>query len=176
MHIVPHAAQRAQARQASQRFRTTLAEVYRDPVAARRTFNAQTERIGATAAAAEMGRHPARFGELRGTQVGPIKSAERVAALRAAPKLEHLGNEHVRRVREAWANRAEYREANTRVTRLERQIQRLDTQLERSPGRAHLERQLTRGLRRSGSCKRRNGGRWPVRYRSQTESWSQAQS
>lgn len=55
--------------------------------------------------------------------------------------------EHVRRVREAWTNRAEYRAAKTRVTRLERQIKRLDTELDRSPGRAQLEHRLARQLR-----------------------------
>lgn len=124
---LPFTAQRAQARQASEQFRRAVAEVYRDPVAARRAFHAQAGEI----AAAELRRHPERFGELRGTQLGPVRSAERAAALQSVPKLEHLGSEDLHRVREAWANRAEYRQARATVVHLERRIRGLDSELTR---------------------------------------------
>lgn len=147
VRLIPLSGERAQARQASKQFRSALSEVYRDPVAARRAFHTQAERTGAAAAAAELGRHPQRFGELRGTQLGPVRSAERAAALQAAPKLEHLGSEYVGRVREAWSNRAEYRQARATVVHLERQIRGLDSELGRSPGRAQLEQRLAQQVR-----------------------------
>lgn len=146
VRLVHPVAERAQARQAAAQFRAALAEVYRDPMAARRAFYARAEQMGDSAAAAEMGRRPERFGKLRGRQIGPVRSAERAAARQAAPNLQHLGNEHVRRVRETWANRAEYGEARATVVRLERQIKTLDRELERGPGRAHLEQRLARQI------------------------------
>jgi hypothetical protein len=146
MRLLPYTAQRAEARQASARFRSALAEVYRDPTQARRTFHARAEQVGAPTAGAEMARHPGRFGELKGTQVGPIRSAERTAALRTASKLETLGTEHIRRVREAWDHRAEYRRERTAVVRLERELKTINHELGRSPGRAALEQRLGRQI------------------------------
>jgi len=143
----PFAAQRVEARDASRRFREALAEVHRDPVAARREFRARAARDGVSAAAGEIGRHPEAFGELRGNQVGPIRSAERRDALAASAKLEHLGAEHVRRTSEAWAARGDYREAKTSVAEVDRRIKVLDSELARGPGSAQLEHRLTRQLR-----------------------------
>ncbi len=143
----PLAAERAEARNASQRFRAALAEVYRDPAAARREFHVRAARDGVAAASAEIGRHPEAFGELRGTQVGPIRSAERRDAIVASAKLEHLGAEHFRRTTEAWAGRGEYREAKASVAELGRRVNVLDSELARGPGSAQLEHRLTRQLR-----------------------------
>jgi hypothetical protein len=145
--VDPLTAQRAEAREASRRFRTALADVYRDPVAARREFHARAAREGVGAAAVAMGRNPEPFGELRGTQVGPIRSADRREAIAASPKLEHLGTEHVRRSTEAWAGRAEYLAAEASVADLDRRVKVLDSELARGPGSAQLEHRLTHQLR-----------------------------
>lgn len=143
----PLAAERAGAREASLRFRAALTEVYRDPAAARGEFHTRAARDGVAAAAAEIGRHPEAFGELRGTQVGPIRSAARREALTASSKLEHLGAEHVRRTTEAWAGRGEYREARASVAELDRRVKVLDSDLARGPGSTQLQSRLTRELR-----------------------------
>lgn len=154
VRLAPLTGQRAEARQASQRFRAALVEVYRDPAAARRAFHARAERVGGPAAARELKQHPERFGSLRGTQVGPVRSAERTAALRAVPKLEHLGRQHYGRVRDAWVNRAEYRQARATVRGLERQVKTLH-ELQSGPGRAQLEQRLAREVRKLEPRQRR---------------------
>lgn len=96
----------------------------------------------------EMARHPGRFGELRGTQVGPIRSAERQVALRSAAKLEHLGSNHLNKVRTAWEARHEYRGARAGVSGLEQRVRDLDAILARTRGSAQLKLQLGRDLQR----------------------------
>lgn len=96
----------------------------------------------------EMARHPGRFGELRGTQVGPVRSTERKAALRGAAKLEHAGVDHLRSTRAAWESRKEYRGAKASVVRLERRTKDLDAVLARTPGSAQLRLQIGRDLHR----------------------------
>lgn len=145
--VEPLTSQRAEALDASRRFRAALADVYRDPAAARREFHARAARDGVATAAAEIGRRPETLGELRGTQVGPIRSAGRREALEASAKLEHHGGEHVRRTTEAWAGRGEYRDARASVGHLDRRIKVLDSELARGPGSAQLEHRLTRELR-----------------------------
>lgn len=95
-----------------------------------------------------MARHPGRFGELRGTQVGPIRSAERQAALRSASKLEHLASKHVSQVRTAWEARHEYQGARASVSGLEQRVRDLDAILARTPGSAQLKLQFGRDLQR----------------------------
>jgi hypothetical protein len=137
-----------EAREASKRFDAALKEVYRDPRAARREFHARARDEGVRGAAMEMARHPARFGELRGTQVGPVRSAERTKALRSAAKLEHAGADHLRSTRTAWESRKEYRGARATVVRLERRVRDLDGVLARTPGSAQLKLQVGRDLHR----------------------------
>lgn len=96
----------------------------------------------------EMARHPNRFGELRGTQVGPIRSGEREAALRSATKLEHLGIDHLSKTRTAWAARHDYRGARATVSGLEQRVRDLDAILARTRGSELLKLQLGRDLQR----------------------------
>lgn len=96
----------------------------------------------------EMARHPGRFGELRGTQVGPVRSAERKVALRSAARLEHAGAAHLRSTRTAWESRKDYRGARATVVRLERRVKDLDAVLARTPGSAQLRLQVGRDLHR----------------------------
>ena len=144
----PLRAQRAEAREASRRLNAALQEVYRDPRAARRELHLRAKEEGLGGATMEMGRHPGRFGELRGTGVGPIRSAERKAALKAAPRLEAAGTAHLQATRAAWDGRHEFRTAHSSVRQLERQARDLDAVLARSPGSAELRQRLTRDLRR----------------------------
>jgi hypothetical protein len=96
----------------------------------------------------EMARHPGQSGELRGTQVAPVRSAERTKALRSAPRLEHVGADHVRSTRAAWESRKEYRGASAAVVRLERRVRASDAVLARTPGSAQLRLQVGRDLHR----------------------------
>lgn len=146
--LTPLQGQRVEARKASQRFNTALKEVYRDPRAARREFHARAREEGIRGAAMEMARHPGRFGELRGSQVGPVRSTERNAALRSAAKLEHAGADHLRTTRAAWQGRHEYRAAHSSVSRLEQRVRDLDGILARTPGSAQLKLRIGRDLQR----------------------------
>jgi hypothetical protein len=146
--LAPLRGQRVEAREASKRFNAALKEVYRDPRAARREFHARVREEGIRGAAMEMARHPGRFGELRGTQAGPVRSAERKQALRAAARLEHLGNDHLRTTRVAWESRHEYRTAHSSISRLEQRVRDLDGILARTPGSAQLKLRIGRDLQR----------------------------
>lgn len=145
--LAPIEAQPAEARAASRRFNAALAEVYRDPAAVRREFHARARRDGVAAISAEMARNPERFGELRGTRIGPIRSDERNAALRNAAKLEHLGGQHFHKVAEAWRRRDHYREARAGVTGAEHRVASLDGELRRDLGRVQVEQRLRRAVR-----------------------------
>lgn len=147
-HLEPLRGQRAEAREASRHLNAALKEVYRDPRAARRELHVRAKEEGIGGATMEMARHPGRFGELRGTGVGPLRSAERKAALRAAPRLEAAGTAHLRATRAAWDGRQEYRGARSNVQQLERKVRDLDAVLARSPGSAELRLRLTRDLHR----------------------------
>lgn len=166
LRLAPLEAQRVEARQASERFRAGLAEVYRDPVAARREFHTRAQRDGVAAAAGEIGRHPKRFGELRGIPLGPVRSAERTAALRTAPKLERLGAEHLRKTRGAWASRADYRQARTTLAQLDRQLKTLNAELAQGQGSSQLRNRLGQALQTLPSPERRALRRaLPIPYR-----------
>jgi hypothetical protein len=145
--LAPLRAQRSQALAASRRFNEVLAKVYRDPASARRAFHARARQVGAENAAVEMTQHPERFGIIRGAQFGPARSADRVEALQNAGKLEQLGAEHVRSVRQAWAGRKEYRQLRTNVVAHEGKISLLDSELARGTGRAKLQHRLGKQLR-----------------------------
>lgn len=145
--LAPLEAQRAEAGEASRRFDAALSKVYRDPAAARDTFEARAREQGNTPAAAELRRHPERFAELRGTQVGPVRSEERKEALRAATDLERLGTEHLRGARQVSLTSEEYAAAKATVVDLETRMKGLDAELARGPGSASLRHTLDRQLR-----------------------------
>lgn len=145
--LEPLEAQRAEARAASRRFNAALAEVYRDPAAARREFNARARREGTAAASAEIARRPEQFGALRGTQLGPVRSVERSHAIANAARLESLGADHLRTTSSAWTRRDEYRAARAAVAGLETKIAELDVELARGGGSARLTHRLSRELR-----------------------------
>ncbi|MGH7577475.1 MAG: relaxase/mobilization nuclease domain-containing protein, partial [Longimicrobiales bacterium] len=147
MQLDPHIAKRAQAREAAQRFRAALAKVYRNPAQARQAFYARARSEGVATAARELIHRPERFGALRGVQVGPVRSPERNEALRNTPKLGHLGTEHLRRTREVWANRSEYRQARANVEFQEQRVKQLDAQLARGSGSERIKQFLSRQLR-----------------------------
>lgn len=166
MRLDPYVAQRAEARAASERFRAALTEVYRNPAEARQAFYARARSEGVSKAAEELSRRPERFGAVRGGQVGPVRSAERTEALRKAEKLGHLGVEHLRRIREAWANRGEYRRARTNVGTQERRVQQLDATLARGAGSERLKQSLSRQLRALQPAQRRQLYRsFPIPHR-----------
>lgn len=143
----PFEAQRAEARDASRRFDAALSQVYRDPIAARRAFEEQARDRGDVAVAAKLGRYPERFGALRGTQVGPVRSEERKQALRGAVELERLGAEHLRGMAQTSATRDQYQGLNTVASHLDQRVKQLDAKLARGPGSATLRHRLERQLR-----------------------------
>jgi hypothetical protein len=144
--LVPLTAGRAEAREASHRFQAALERAYRDPRAARRSFHEAAKMDGVAAAAADFRARPERFGELKGTGIGPVRSAERTEALRTAPMLEPAGADHMRCTRAAWDARHEFRAARSSVTRLERRVRDLDGVLARGPGSAELKLRIGREL------------------------------
>lgn len=139
-------AQRAEAEGMSQRFDNALARVYRDPAAARSAFEARAREQGDGPAAGELSRDPERFGELRGTQIGPVRSEERKEALRTASNLEHLGADHLRGTRQLALTQDRYDSAKATVTDLEARVKGLDAELARGPGSATIRHRLEREL------------------------------
>ncbi len=139
-------AQRAEAEGASQRFDDTLSRVYRDPAAARSAFEARAQEQGDGPAAGELSREPERFGELRGTQIGPVRSEERKEALRTASDLERLGADHLRGTRQLSLTQDRYDAAKATVTDLEARLKGLDAELARGPGSATIRHRLERQL------------------------------
>lgn len=146
--LAPLRAQHAEAREASRRCNAALQEAYRDPRTARREFHARVRDEGVSGAAMEMARQPGRFGELRGTGMGPLRSAEMKAALQTAARLEPAGTAHLRATSVAWDGRQEYRAARSNVGAIERQVRDLDSVLAGSPGSAELKLRLTREIQR----------------------------
>lgn len=147
VRLLPIEARYAEAREASRRFYTVLARVYSDPAAARRTFEARARRSGEAVTTAEIARHPERFGDLRGTQMGPVRSQERKEALHVASSLERLGADHLRGVRQLASTRAQYEGARAVVANLQRRVKHLDAELAREAGSATLRQRLGQQLR-----------------------------
>lgn len=155
VRLYPHVAKRAEGCEASRQFRVALAQVYRNPAEARQAFYARARSEGVSKAAEELSWRPERFGALRGVQVGPVRSPERNEALRNTPKLGHLGTEHLRRTREVWANRSEYRQARATVEFQEERVKQLDAQLARGSGSERIKQYLSRQLRAVQPAQRR---------------------
>lgn len=139
--LAPLEAQRAEAREASRRLETALSRVYRDPATARREFETHARESGQMAAI-RLGRHPERFGELRGTQIGPVRSQERNDALRVAGNLRRLGADHVRGLAQTSATQDQYRGLKTFASALDQRVKQLDAELARGPGSATLRHRL----------------------------------
>lgn len=139
-------AQRAEAEGMSQRFDDALARVYRDPAVARSAFEARAREQGDGPTAGELSRDPDRFGELRGTQIGPVRSEERKEALRTVSDLERLGADHLRGTRQLSLTQDRYDAAKATVTDLEARVKGLDAELARGPGSATIRHRLEREI------------------------------
>jgi len=144
--LAPLEAERAAAHSASETFDGALAKVYRDPAAARNTFEAKAQEHGEGPAAAELRSHPERFGELRGTQIGPVRSEERKQALQVASDLERLGTDHLRGVRQSSVTNEPYHTLKATVADLDAHVKRVDVELARGPGSATLRSKLDHQL------------------------------
>lgn len=140
-------AQRREAREAAVRFRAALGDVYRDPVAARRVISGFARRDGVGAAAREIASHPERFGELRGAEHGPIRSAQRKGVLRHAGILSRTTEEYLRKVEAARGHGPEYRASRGAVVQAETKVRRLDAELGRGPGAAQLRLRIREKVR-----------------------------
>lgn len=147
VRLLPIEARYAEAREASRRFDAVLARVYSDPAAARHTFESQARRNGEAVTTAEIARHPERFGDLRGTQMGPVRSQERKDAFRFASSLERLGDDHLRGVRQLASTRAQYEGARAVVANLQQRVKHLDADLARETGSATIRQRLGQQLR-----------------------------
>lgn len=145
--LAPLTAQRGEAREAAVRLNAALGRVYGDRVAARRAIREFAEREGAAALAREISSHPERFGTLRGTERGPIRSAERRRAVEQARKLGRVSEEYLRKVGIAREQAPASRKARAAVMRAEAKVQRLDKTLERGPGAAQLRLRIRERVR-----------------------------
>lgn len=121
--------------------------MYGDRVAARRAIREFAQREGVTAVAREISSHPERFGALRGTERGPIRSAERRKAVEHARNLRRVSEEYLGKVGIVREQGPEYREARAAVVRAEAKVQRLDKKLERGPGAAQLRLRIREKMR-----------------------------
>ena len=145
--LAPLTAQRGEAREAAGRFNAALGEVYADRVAARRAIRTFAQREGVGAAAREIASHPERFGDLRGTERGPIWSVERKEALQHAGKVSRTAEEYLRKVGVAREYGPDYRRARAAVVQAEVKVHRLDSELERGPGAAQLRLRVREKVR-----------------------------
>jgi hypothetical protein len=145
--LAPLALERAETREAAARFSAALAEVYRDPVVARRRIQELARAEGVVAAAREVAAHPDRFGQLHGTELGPMRSAERRAAAQHARDLAHASGDYLRITAVARGHRHEYRDAKAAVAQAESRLQTLDAELSRGAGVAQLRLQIGEKLR-----------------------------
>lgn len=145
--LAPHLAQRAQVREATERMNAAIASVYADPVAARRALREPAERAGVAAAKQKLAERPERFGTLRGTEVGPIRSAERKQALRQVEPLSRAYGEYFGKRVVARQRRHDVVEARTAVREGEARIRTLDAELGRTPGVAQLRLQVAEKVR-----------------------------
>jgi hypothetical protein len=138
---------RREAREAAVRFNGALGAMYRDRIAARRAIRAFAQREGVSAAAREIASHPERFGELRGAEHGPIRSAERKKVLQHAGETSRATEEYLRKVEFARGHGLEYRASRAAVVQAETKVRRLDGELERGPGAAQLRLRIGEKMR-----------------------------
>ena len=145
--LAPLAPERVEAREAAVRFKAALGRVYDDRVGARRSIQEFAQREGASTAAREVAAHPERFGELRGTEIGMVRSAERKAAVREVEKLSRASDEYLRKVGVAREHQRNYRDARGTVAQAETKRRTVETQLSRGLGTAQLRLQIGERLR-----------------------------
>jgi len=129
---------------ASRAFDDQLGRVFSDPAKARRTFDAEVGKRGPEKAATSLAREPERFGRLRG-RGGPFSSAERWAAIDAAPHAAAAAREFL----EARATSKIFRGKNERRTASDRKAPRTRSDRRRSTEQ-HLKRTATRLVKRLG--------------------------
>ena len=145
--LAPLAHERVEARESAARFKAALGRVYGDSTAARRSIREFAQREGASAAAREIAAHPERFGELRGTELGMVRSAERKAAVREVEKLSRVSDEYLRKVDVAREHVREYRDAKLTVVQTDMKLRTLDAELGRTAGVAQLRLQISDKIR-----------------------------
>lgn len=145
--LAPFTVQREASREAAVRFNAALGRMYGDQVAARRAIREFAQREGVAAVAREISSRPERFGVLRGTERGPIRSAKRRKAVEQAQTLGSVSEEYLGKVGIAREQAPEYREARAAVARAEAKVQRLDKTLERGPGAAQLRLRIREKMR-----------------------------
>lgn len=145
--LAPLAMERGEAREAAVRFKAALGTVYDDRATARRSIRDFAQREGASAAARQIAAHPERFGELRGTELGMVRSAEREQAVQEVEKLSRASDEYLRKTDVAREHVREYRDATRAVVRAETKRRTLDAELGRSPGVAQLRLQIREKIR-----------------------------
>ncbi len=145
--LAPLTQQRGEARDAVRRFNAALGRVYDERVPARRAIQEFAQREGVTAVAREVAAHPDRFGNLRGSEVGPIRSPDRKQALQHAQQLSRASDEYLRKAAVTREHAGEYRRARTAVVQAEAKLRTLDAELGREPGAAQLKLQIREKLR-----------------------------
>ncbi len=145
--LAPYLAQRAHVREAAERMNAAVGGAYADPVAARRAIREFAEQAGIAATARELTKHPERFGAVRGTEVGPIRSAERRQALQQVEPLSRACADYLGKRVVAREQRDGFREARTAVREAETRVRALDSELGRTPGVAQLRLQIAEKVR-----------------------------
>jgi len=145
--LAPLGLERVEAREAAVRFKAALGRVYNDRAAARLSIQECAQREGVTAAAREVASRPERFGELRGTELGLVRSAERKQAVQGAEKLSRASAEYLHTMGVAREHVRDYRDAKGAVVQAEAKLRTLNAELVRGPGVAQLRLQIGEKLR-----------------------------
>jgi hypothetical protein len=86
---------------------------------------------------------PASFGELRGVEVGPVRSAERKDALQHVPGLSRATAEYLTQSDFARLKRPDYRAGQTATATASEKLRSLDAELDRTPGISELRRRIS---------------------------------
>jgi hypothetical protein len=86
---------------------------------------------------------PASFDDLRGVEVGPVRSAERKDALQHVPGLSRATAEYLTQSDSARLKRPEYRAARTAIATASEKLRTLDVELSSNPGIAELRRKIS---------------------------------
>jgi hypothetical protein len=141
--LAPLARQRFNTREPANRFKEAVDRVYRDPIVARRAIRFAAEREGPIATMQQVASRPASFGELRGVEVGPVRSAERKTALQQVTGLSRATAEYLTQSDFARTKRPEYRAAQVATATASEKLRSLDAELNRAPGISELRRQIS---------------------------------
>jgi hypothetical protein len=141
--LAPLARQRFNTREPAQRFKEEVARVYEHPILARRAIRAAADRNGPIAVMQQIASRPARFGELRGLEAGPVRHAERKNALQHVPELSRATAEYLTQSDFARFKRSEYGAARAAIAIASEKARTLDAELRRGPGISELRRQIS---------------------------------